>query len=196
MKIYLIRHGESTSDVKEKYDGDYDDHLTSKGLEEARIVARKLLNSRIQIIFSSSKIRAVETSEVLKNSLGCKLAIIKDLSEQDIYGAFPNLSQDQPEEEYRRLGEVIANRNTEIEGVETYSNFKTRIIKSFLKITNEDYSTIAIITHGGPIRCIFRDVLKLGEFKKISNGTIIKLEKNDSDFKVLKIDGASLQEYK
>lgn len=31
MKIYLIRHGESTSDIKLRYDGDYDDHLTSKG---------------------------------------------------------------------------------------------------------------------------------------------------------------------
>lgn len=31
MKIYLIRHGESTSDVENRYGGTYNDHLTQKG---------------------------------------------------------------------------------------------------------------------------------------------------------------------
>ena len=42
MKIYIVRHGESTSDVKQKYDGDYDDHLTESGLNDAKNVAKKL----------------------------------------------------------------------------------------------------------------------------------------------------------
>ena len=193
MKIYIIRHGESTSDVKEKYDGDYDDHLTKKGLKEAEIITKKLLNSKIQIIFSSPKIRAIETSKIIKNILKCKMVAVEDISEQDIYGAYPELSKNQPEEEYRRLGEVIANRNIEIEGVETYLHFKNRVVGCFSKISNEDYQTVAIITHGGPIRCIFRDILKMGEFKKIGNGAIVELEKNDLDFAVTKIDGAILQ---
>ncbi|HPL93128.1 MAG TPA: histidine phosphatase family protein [bacterium] len=192
MKIYIIRHGESTSDVKEKYDGDYDDHLTNKGVKEAEVIAKKLLDSKIQIIFSSSKIRAIETSEILKNSLKCKVAITEDMNEQDIYGAYPELSKNQPEEEYRRLGELLATRGVEMEGVETYLHFKNRIVKCFSKITNEDYQTIAIITHGGPIRCIFRDILKMGEFKRIGNGAIIELEKNNLDFIVIKIDNAIL----
>jgi len=192
MKIYIIRHGESTSDIKEKYDGDYDDHLTDNGLKEAEIIAKKLLDSKIQIIFSSSKIRAIETSKILKNSLKCKVVITEDINEQDIYGAYPELSKNQPEEEYRRLGEVLADRNVEIEGVETYLHFKNRVIGCFSKITKEDYQTIAIITHGGPIRCIFRDILKMGEFKKMVNGAIIELEKNNLDFTVTKIDGAIL----
>ena len=192
MKIYIIRHGESTSDVKEKYDGDYDDHLTGKGLKEAEMIAKKLLDSKIQIIFSSSKIRAIETSEIIKNILKCKIVIAEDFNEQDIYGAYPELSKNQSEEEYRRLGEIMANRDTTMEGVETYLHFKNRITEYFSKITNEDYQTIAIVTHGGPIRCIFRDILKMREFKKIDNGAIIELEKNDFDFKVTKIDGAIL----
>ena len=88
MNIYLIRHGESTSDTKNKYDGDYDDHLTDNGLKEAEIIARKLLDSKIQIIFSSSKIRAIETSEILKNALKCKMEVTENINEQDIYGAY------------------------------------------------------------------------------------------------------------
>jgi len=193
MKIYIIRHGESTSDIKEKYNGDYDDHLTDKGLKEAEIIARKLLDSKIQIIFSSSKIRAIETSEILKNALKCKMEVTENINEQDIYGAYPELSKNQPEEEYRRLGEVLANRDVEMEGVETYLHFKNRVIGCFSKITNEDHQIIAIVTHGGPIRCMFRDILKMREFKKIGNGAIIELEKNNLDFTVIKIDGAILQ---
>ena len=33
MKIYLIRHGETTSDIEDRFGGDYDDHLTSHGVE-------------------------------------------------------------------------------------------------------------------------------------------------------------------
>src|SRR5665647_510841 len=111
MKIYLIRHGESISDIKEKYDGDYDDSLTEKGFQEAGTIAEKLIESGIEIVFSSPKIRAKDTSKIICDKLGCKISVIDDLAEQNIYGAYPELSKDQPEEEYRRLGEVLANRD-------------------------------------------------------------------------------------
>ena len=121
------------------------------------------------------------------------MEVTENINEQDIYGAYPELSKNQPEEEYRRLGEVLANRDVEMEGVETYLHFKNRVIGCFSKITNEDHQIIAIVTHGGPIRCMFRDILKMREFKKIGNGAIIELEKNNLDFTVIKIDGAILQ---
>ena len=192
MKIYLIRHGESTSDVKMKYDGDYDDNLTSKGIKEASVIAKKLSNSNIEIIFTSPKIRARQTTEILKSNLHCKIKVVNDLSEQDIYGAYPDLSRNQPEEEYRRLGEILADRNQTIEGVETYLHFKKRVIKSFSELTHQDFKVIAIVTHGGPIRTIFREILTLGELKKIGSGSIILLEKNKSNLQVVKMGGVTL----
>lgn len=35
MKIYLIRHGQTTGDVEDRYGGAYDDELTDKGKNEA-----------------------------------------------------------------------------------------------------------------------------------------------------------------
>lgn len=34
MKIYLVRHGETTGDVEDRYGGWYDDHLTDRGKEQ------------------------------------------------------------------------------------------------------------------------------------------------------------------
>ena len=32
MRICIMRHGETTSDVENRYGGDLDDHLTAKGI--------------------------------------------------------------------------------------------------------------------------------------------------------------------
>ena len=193
MKIYLIRHGESTSDIKQKYDGDYDDHLTDRGLQEAENIAEKLIGSKIQMIFSSSKIRAQETSKTLGEKLNCQVTVVDDLNEQNIYDAYKNLGKNQPEEEYRKLGELLVNRKNAVKGAETYEHFKDRIIRCFSNITSDKFETIAIITHGGPIRSIFREILKLGEFKKIGNGAIIELEKKGSNISVSEMYNANLE---
>lgn len=190
MKVFLIRHGESESDVRQKYDGDYDDHLTDTGQREAEQIAQKLSCMGIQIIFSSKKIRAQETCDILAKTLRCSVEILEGLNEQDIYGAYPELSKDQPEEEYRRLGELLADRDATIEGVESHRVFKERIIRCFERIVESGHEALAIVTHGGPIRCIFREALKLGELKQIKNGAIIELEKTDSGWIVAAIDGA------
>lgn len=193
MKIYLVRHGESASDVQQKYNGDYDDHLTKKGREEAEEIARKLLEKGIQRVFSSSRIRAIETAEIVCSILKCGMEVTDNLNEQDIYGAYPGLSIDQPEEEYRRLGELIADRNIQIAGVETYQELKARVAEEFLNITHRPYRTIAVITHGGPIRSIIRDILKRGELTEMKNGSIIELERHDPELKLVSIEGAILQ---
>lgn len=193
MKIYLIRHGESVSDIKQKYEGDYDDALTDTGRQEAETVATKLNASGIQVIFSSSKIRARETTKILYNKIKCRVIVYEDLNEQDIYGAYKKLGKEQPEEEYRKLGELMADRKSLIAGIETYEDFKNRIVSCFTHIINSDFETMAIVTHGGPIRCIFREILKFGEFKKIGNGAIIELEKSNSNFSIVKMENAVLE---
>ncbi|PIT87397.1 MAG: hypothetical protein COU31_03135 [Candidatus Magasanikbacteria bacterium CG10_big_fil_rev_8_21_14_0_10_40_10] len=193
MNIYLIRHGESTSDIKNKYDGDYDDHLTESGLQDAKAIAKKLDGKNIEVVFTSPKIRARETSKIISDALGCKTSVVDDLAEQDIYGAYLELGKNQPEEEYRRLGEILVNRDNVVEGSETYKNFKERVIKCFFDITNQPFENIAIVTHGGPIRCIFREILALGELKKIGNGTIIELKKEGSVLSVMNMENAILK---
>jgi broad specificity phosphatase PhoE len=193
MNIYLIRHGESTSDVKEKYDGDYDDHLTDNGLRNADTLAEKLRGKGIEAIFTSPKIRARETTQVISDALQCKTIVAEGLAEQDIYGAFLELGKNQPEEEYRRLGEILVNRDNAVDGSETYKDFKEHIIKSFSDITEQSFETIAIVTHGGPIRCIFREILGVGEFQSIGNGAIIHLKKEDSVLVIVNLDNVVLR---
>ncbi len=53
MKIYLIRHGQTTGDVENRYGGSYDDELSDKGEIQVHELADRIGNSGIQILLCS-----------------------------------------------------------------------------------------------------------------------------------------------
>lgn len=194
MTIYLIRHGESLSDVNQRYDGDYDDPLTSAGIAQAHTVANNHLLTDIQAIYTSPKIRAQQTAKIVHNTINVPVTTLPGLAEQDIYGAFLELAKDQPEEEYRRLGEVLVNKDTAYPGTETYQEFRDRVLESFNHLIQSDYDQIAIITHGGPIRCIFRELIPSQNLQSLENGCVIQIELSGTSLDVTQSVGVIWQE--
>ncbi len=191
MKIHIIRHGETTSDVENRYGGDYDDHLTEKGISQAEDLATKLASYGIQIIFSSPRIRAKETSEILKGALKCDVQIVNDLRERNTYGVLTGMKKIEAHNKYPELVSLVRNYRNTIDGAESYDNFLSRVKIAFDEIIKMPYSSIAIISHGGSIKCILRDVLKMGDLNDLADCAIIELKKNDLNFKVIKMDGTS-----
>jgi probable phosphoglycerate mutase len=86
MKIYLIRHGQTTSDIEDRYGGAYDDELSNEGITQTYDLADKLGNSGIQILFCSPLIRAQQTAKILKSKLNCEIKTVKDLRERNKNG--------------------------------------------------------------------------------------------------------------
>lgn len=191
MKIFIIRHGETTSDIENRYGGDYDDHLTAKGIEQAKQLAAKLANHQIKIIFSSSKTRTKETSAILKDALRCDVQIVDDLRERNTYGVLTGMKKNDALNKYPNLVSSVKDYRNTINGAESYDNFFPRVKNAFCQIVKAPYNSIAVISHGGPIKCIFRDVLKMGELNDLTDCAIIELEKNDLNFEVIGMDGAS-----
>ena len=195
MKIFLIRHGETTGDIEDRYGGDYDDHLTEKGKQQSKDLAPKLKNRNIEIIYHSPRIRATETATILYNLLKIKIAPIKDLRERNNYGILTGLTKKEAKDKFP--GEVEKLRRDklihEVKNSESYESFKKRVINIFKKITNKDYKTIAIISHGGPISTIVREILKLGEFKKLGDCAILEIEKTNDSVTLISLDNAELK---
>lgn len=163
MKIYLIRHGQTTGDVEDRYGGDYDDRLSDEGQQQALVLANKLNNSGIQVILHSPKIRAKETAEFLKTTIGCESHELPDLRERNQYGILTGLVKAEAKAQHPDLVEEVKDYRNTIQGAESYEDFSRRIHKVFGEFTNVPNATIAVITHGGPIRVIFREILKAGE---------------------------------
>lgn len=187
MKIFLIRHGQTTGDIEDRYGGDYDDHLTIKGKNQAKRLAEKLKSKDIEIIFSSPRIRALETAEILANTLELEIRVVENIRERNSYGALTGMIKTEAKKKYPELAEAIKDRTGIIAGVESYSNFKGRIINSIEELSKLNFKKIAIVTHSGPIYCFFREVFK-EEIDNLSDCAIIELDADGTEYKLASID--------
>ncbi|OGE85562.1 MAG: hypothetical protein A3J48_04555 [Candidatus Doudnabacteria bacterium RIFCSPHIGHO2_02_FULL_46_11] len=178
MKILLIRHGESTGDIENRYGGTYDDHLTDKGKSDAAITAEKLISKQIEAIYCSPKIRAKEAAQIINSKLNLPFNVIEGLEERD-YGILNGIDKDEAKQKYPEIVEQHKNiYNTDPEG-ESYEDFKKRILTTLTNIIgNNNYKTIAIITHGGPIKLIYRVLFQTGELENVGDYGILELEKD------------------
>lgn len=193
MIVYLIRHGETTGDIEDRYGGDYDDHLSNRGKEQAKELAENLKGKGIQIIFSSPRIRAKETARIVGKTLNVKVEFLNDLRERNNYGILTGLIKSEAKKKYP--GEVKKLEEDELRhkvaNSEDYNSFKQRIVNAFdLILNNREHDIVAVISHGGPIRCIIREVLNLGELKNLGDCAILEIKKDDKGIRLMKMINA------
>ncbi|MCT4612642.1 MAG: histidine phosphatase family protein [Clostridia bacterium] len=193
MKIYLIRHGQTTGDVEGRFGGDYDDELTRLGIDQANELVSKLQDKEIKALYHSPKIRAVQTVNIIRKGIKAEAIEIENLRERNGYGVLTGLTVEEaklkyPEEliKFKELGYKY-----HILESEDNSDFVKRVseVMEFVENVNEN---IAIVTHGGVIRTFCR-LLDLGEISKLSDCAIIEFEKNEEDLKVKSLDGVKFE---
>lgn len=173
MKIFLVRHGETTGDAEDRYGGSYDDRLSDLGKEQLAATADNLVGKGIEIIFVSPLIRAKESAKIISSKIECPVEIVDGLEERS-YGILGGLTKAEAIEKYPAAVEAHKDPlNTDPEG-ESYDDFKERVLDTFQKITQRNYGTISVVSHGGPIKQI---LAHLGENipEKIGDGAIIEV---------------------
>lgn len=92
MRFYLVRHGRTEWSADGRYCGTSDPPLTEKGEEQARSLARRLAGEPIGRIFSSPRIRATRTAEILADVLKVAMDVVPMLGET-AYGAWEGLTR-------------------------------------------------------------------------------------------------------
>lgn len=76
MEIYIVRHGETLWNKEKRLQGRADIELSDYGRELAAITGKNLMDTRIDVIYSSPLIRAYETACLIRN--GRNIDIITD----------------------------------------------------------------------------------------------------------------------
>lgn len=167
MKIYLIRHGETTGDIENRFGGDYDDHLTEKGKEQAKSLGSLLKDKGIEVILHSPRIRAIETAEIVSDSIDSPMEEIHDIRERNNYGVLTGLTKKEGEEKFPKEFAKIKRDKTyhDVEKSESYELLKERVQDAFNKISKRSNKSLAIVTHGGVIGGIAREVFGHQEVK-------------------------------
>ena len=161
MKLVLVRHGQSTYNLENKFTGWKDVDLTEQGVKEA-ILAGKILkkhNFKFDIAFTSNLKRAQKTLSLILNELNSSLAPIENeaLNERD-YG---DLIGQNKKEAAKKFGEEQVqiwrrSYDTPPPGGESLKMTCERTLPYFNQImenANNDNSII-IAAHGNSIRAI------------------------------------------
>ncbi len=193
MTIFLLRHGESTGDIEDRFGGIYDDYLTDRGRAQAHELAAKLQNKGIEIIFTSPYHRAEEVAQIISKIIQAPVEIVNDLREHNIYGVMSGLVKAEMHALHPDLQAKLSDRSQVVEGAEPYADFVQRMSAVFAHLSARGHTTIAIVTHGGQIRAFARHHLGI-EVKKINDCAILELETTVQGYTVRKTENIELAE--
>ena len=145
MKLYLIRHGESETNLAGHYTGWAQVNLTPKGVKDAEGVRPILEKVKFDKIFSSDLIRAMKTAETAIP--GCAYETTPLLREVNVGNLAhkPFLPPDAPE---RKL---MVDGFKAFDG-ESNAEFRARATEFLEKVKNLDCENVAAFTHAGFLR--------------------------------------------
>lgn len=200
MKIYLIRHCESEDDVLDCYGGCADFNLTSKGIETAKEYSGHISNLGIEKIFSSPYKRAKKVASIFNEQLNCGIEIMDDLREMNTYGVMSGVNKSLAKEifslllnreEYKEYGYY---KGKSFEGGESVENFDNRVRNAFSVITNKSCNTVAIVTHSGVFRSVYKTILNQNKkILTIEDVATIEMEYRNGEYFVISMNGIELE---
>ena len=82
MILILTRHGETVENVTGIIQGQTDGHLTEKGVQQAKLLAKRLKDEKIDVIYSSDLGRTRNTTKEIIKFHKCPVHYIKELRER------------------------------------------------------------------------------------------------------------------
>jgi broad specificity phosphatase PhoE len=80
-ELILIRHGETDWNVEGRYQGQADPPLNREGLDQARLLAKELRDVHLDVLYTSPLRRALQTAQILADSLKVPLHLEPRLME-------------------------------------------------------------------------------------------------------------------
>ena len=167
MKLYLVRHGESESNLKKIHGGWLDVSLTEQGKQDAASAGRLLRDIHFDKVYTSDQTRAMQTADIaLPDQEKERSSLLREICLGELEGRTPADCQAQYGEHY--LTEK-ANRNFGDFGGENYSDHVKRTQAFLDMVATEEDITVAAFCHEGTIKCMLDIVLQVGHWISIKN---------------------------
>jgi len=175
--IYLFRHGQSEFNLSKTFTGWLDAKLTPLGIEQAKALGEMLKDKTIDLSYSSSLSRAIDTlKEVLIYHPECRETIIDDRIIERSYG---DLSGHTHAETIAQYGQEQFDKwhrgwTDKANNGESFADVELRV-QSFIDDLKAKYSGqnlgLAISAHGNSIR-LFRKIMENASIEDTVSWTI------------------------
>jgi probable phosphoglycerate mutase len=153
--LYFVRHGESVANLTREFSNTGSKHpLTSRGIEQARLLADSLASRRISRIYSSPLLRAVQTADILSQTLQAQVEVTEALCEWSV-GVLEGTSDEQGWARHRQVQEdwfVRGNLESKIPGGESFVEIRKRFVPFIDALVSHGHGTderLVLVGHGG-----------------------------------------------
>jgi broad specificity phosphatase PhoE len=161
-RLLLIRHGRTKLHKDDRFWGKTDVSLSNIGIQQAGQLRARLASEKITAVFSSTLSRARATAEIIASGRKLDITLCGELCECS-FGYIEGLTYPEIQRLYPSLAEELnEGKAVSFPGGESLDQLNHRVI-TFLKRLekHQPQETIAIVSHGGPIRLIICNLLGL-----------------------------------
>ncbi|MCX6708990.1 MAG: histidine phosphatase family protein [Candidatus Woesearchaeota archaeon] len=154
MKLIIARHGETEENAKGICQGQSIGTLSRKGIEQAKKLALRLKDEKIDKIYVSDLKRAKDTAqEIIKHHPKAEITYTPELREKN-WGTYEGKRREEMNEA------DFKNDNYRPEKGETRTEARQRAAKFADKLIKEHNKTILLVTHVGTIMHLMLHLLK------------------------------------
>jgi probable phosphoglycerate mutase len=171
MKLYFVRHGESTANLLREFSNHGFKHpLTEKGIAQANQLKESLQSLKFALIYSSPVLRAVQTAQILADHLSAPLQIADSLREWDV-GVYEGTTDPQGWELHRQVQEDWFFRkkmDSKMPGGESFNDIRKRFLPFVEKLIHDGQKSeqnILLVAHGGLYVAMLPVIFKNIDFK-------------------------------
>lgn len=166
-RILLIRHGRQCSKLC-----NVDVELDEAGREQASLLGKRLVNTPVEKLYSSDLKRAIETAEIINESLHLVHEVIPDIQEID-FGGFTGKTDEQIRKQYGAFRKERSLHREDLpypEGGECGADVIRRVMPRLYELCEREENTVAVVTHGGVIRSVCAYVTGAEQKNKLKFG--------------------------
>lgn len=186
--IFLFRHGQTHFNKRSVFTGWKDSKLTKRGVKDAKTVARKLKDKRIDVAFTTCLSRSRDTmKEVLKFHPECKLKVHDDRMVERCYGELQGRTHEAFIAEHGEKLYKLYHRSYDVpppkgESIKMVEKRVLPFVKDLLKFIKKYKVNVAISAHGNSMRPFRR------YFEKFSVKEMMQLENPYDEFFEYKVE--------
>lgn len=170
--LSIVRHGQSTWNLENRFTGEVDVDLTPLGREEARSAGKKLAQIPFSRCFTSVLKRAIETLEIILEEMhepGLPVTRDKALDERN-YGQLQGLNKAETAKKYGDQQVAIWRRSYNVRppGGESLEDTSRRVIPYYTRAIEpwlKKGENILIVAHGNSLRSLMMHLEHIGEDK-------------------------------
>ena len=157
--VYLARHGESDWNVERRWQGHTDRPLTKRGREQARALAERLQDVKLEAVYASDLRRAWETAEAVAAPRALDVVRLPELREVDV-GSWSGCTREECEERFPEAFARWRDGGSGWEDGESYEEMGDRIVAAIQRLAAaHPDGAILVVSHGGPIRAVHAHAL-------------------------------------